>query len=267
MYKKLPAILILLAAALLAFTGCVSETATRVTPASSPKAEVYHIGKFVWFDLLTEDTRAVQPFYSKLFGWRFAADRSAPDRIMIYNGEKQIGSIVPHEDKDPEKTESMWLVSLSVEDVDRAVSVVKARQGEVLNGPMDVRNRGRIAVIRDQEGAELVLIRSTGGDPPDAGVQTGEWLWVDLFSKDTQKALDFYGAVAGYTPQTYPAADEEFITLLRRGNRAYAGIIELRWEEVEPNWLPYIKVDDIEETIQKAEKLEGKLILRTSNVA
>ena len=217
--------------------------------------------------LLTEDPQAAQQFYRELFGWRFTTDKYTPDYIVIYNGDKPIGGIVPHKDKDPNIQESMWLVSLSVADVDRAVSAVKARQGEVLDGPADVRGRGRMAVVRDAEGAELVLIRAAGGDPPDGGVKTGEWLWVDLFTKDAQKALDFYGAVAGYNTQTIPTADEDFIILLRRSGRAYAGVVKLQWDEVEPNWLPYIKVDDLEGTISKAEMLGGILLLRTQDVA
>lgn len=267
MLKKLTILLMLQFAVLLALSGCVSEKAARMTPVSSTKTEVHHIGKFVWFDLLTEDTRTAQQFYKELFGWRFAADKYSPDYIVIYSGDKPIGGIVPHENKDPEIPESMWLVSLSVEDVNRAVSAVKARKGEVLDGPVNIKGRGRMAVVRDAEGAELVLIRAEGGDPPDAGVKTGEWLWVDLFSKDPPKALIFYSAVAGYTPESVPTADEDFIILLRRSGRAYAGVVNLRLEDVEPNWLPYVKVDDLKETISRAEKLGGTLLLRTEDVA
>lgn len=267
MKHKITLLLTLITAGFMFLTGCVSEKAARLPPVNSTQSEQHYIGKFVWFDLLTEDSKAAQQFYRELFGWRFAADKNTPDYIVIYSGDKPIGGIVPHENKDPNIQESMWLVSLSVEDVNGAVSAVKARKGEVLDGPVDIKGRGRMAVVRDAEGAELVLIRAAGGDPPDAGVKAGEWLWVDLFSKDVQKAQDFYGAVAGYTPQSVPTADEDFIILLRRGSRAYAGVVKLKLDDVEPNWLPYVKVDDLEDTISRAEKLGGILLLRTDNVA
>ena len=260
-------ICIVLAAALLLFTGCASKQTDSLPAITKTPNGQYQVGKFVWFDLLTEDSKAAQEFYKQLFGWRFAADKYSPDYIVIYSGDKPIGGFVPHEDKDPENRESMWLVSLSVDDVNRAISAVKARKGEVLDGPTDVKGRGRMAVVRDAEGAELVLIRAQGGDPPDTGVNTGEWLWVDLFSKDPQKALDFYGAVAGYIPQSVSTEDEDSMILLRRGGRAYAGVVKLKWDEVEPNWLPYIKVDNLESTIRQAEKLGGTILLRTQDVA
>jgi len=265
MNKKI--ILILLATVLLFLTGCVSEKAARRPPVNSTPTQQHYIGKFIWFDLLTEDPQAVQQFYRELFGWRFAADKNAPDYIVIYAGDKAIGGIVPHDDKYPDLQESMWLVSLSVEDVNRAVSAVKARYGEVLDGPMDIKGRGRLAVVRDAEGAELVLIRATGGDPPDAGVKSGEWLWVDLFTHDAQKAKEFYSALVGYNPRTVEIEEKHSYTVLRRGNRAYAGMFTLRSKEVEPIWLPYIKVDNLEETIGRAEKFGGSLILRLSNLA
>ena len=267
MKKQNLIVFILLAAGLMVSTGCVSEKAVRLPSITPTPTGQHQLGKFVWFDLLTEDVQAAQQFYKELFGWRFTADTNSPDYYVIYSGDKPIGGIVEHENKDPTIQESMWLVSLSVADVNRAVSAVKGRNGKVLDGPVDIKGRGRMAVIRDAEGAELVLIRAAGGDPPDGGFKTGEWLWVDLFTKDAQKALDFYGAVAGYNTQTIPTADEDFIILLRRSGRAYAGVVKLQWDEVEPNWLPYIKVDDLVGTISKAEKLGGILLLRTENVA
>jgi len=260
-------LLIFLAPGAIGLSGCASRQTASLPPLTPTPTGQHQIGKFVWFDLLTEDTQAVQNFYKELFGWRFAADKNSPDYIVIYSGDKPIGGIVPHEDKDPDAQESMWLVSLSVEDVDRAVSAVKARKGEVLDGPLDVKGRGRMAVIRDAEGAELVLIRAAGGDPVDAGIKSGEWLWVDLFTRDAKTAAEFYGALAGYVPHTVDTGEDHSYNLLRRGSRAYAGMVTLRWEEVEPNWLPYIRVDDLEGTISRAEKLGGDLIVRLNNLA
>ena len=250
---------------LLVISGCASKQTVSLPSITPTPTGEHQIGKFVWFDLLTEDVQGAQNFYKELFGWRFE-DKSS-DYSVIYSGDKPIGGIAPHESTDPEVLESLWLVSLSVENVDRAVSAAKARYGKVLDGPFDVRGRGRMAVIRDPEGAELVLIRAAGGDPVDEAVKAGEWLWVDLFTRDAKTANDFYGAIAGYTAQAVKTEGDHSYNLLKRNGRAYGGIVELSWEDVEPNWLPYIKVDDLEDTISRAERLGGILILRIENVA
>lgn len=264
MSRLLPVMIIL---GLPLVSSCAARQAGRLPPISPTPTGQHQVGRFVWFDLLTEDVQAAQQFYGKLFGWRFAASDQDPDYRVIYSGGRPIGGIVDHENKDPKIQESLWLASLSVEDVDLAISTVKAHRGKVLDGPFDVKDRGRMAVIRDHEGAVLVLIRASGGDPPDAGTGSGEWLWVDLFTRDAQAANDFYGALAGYAAQTVKTGGDHSYNLLTRNGHAFAGVVELRWEEVEPNWLPYVKVDDLDETIRRATKLGGILILRHENVA
>lgn len=248
-------------------SSCAARHAARLPPISPIPTGQHQVGKFVWFDLITEDVRAAQNFYGKLFGWRFAASDQVPGYHVIYSGDRPIGGIAVHENKDPNVQESLWLASLSVEDVDLAISTVKARSGKVVDEPFDVKGRGRMAVIRDPEGAVLVLIRAADGDPPDAGTNPGEWLWIDLFTPDAKTANDFYGALAGYTSQTVKTNGDHSYNLLTRNGRAFAGVVELRWKGVEPNWLPYVKVDDLEETIQNAKKFGGILILRHENVA
>ena len=257
----------LLAAGSIGLSGCASKQAASLPPITPTPTGQHQIGKFVWFDLLTEDVQAAQKFYTELFGWRFEASAGSSDYAVIYSGNKPIGGIVGQGNNDPEVQESIWLASLSVENVDRAVSAVKARYGKVLDDPMDVKGRGRMAVIQDPEGAQLVLIRSSGGDPPDAGINSGEWLWVDLFTRDAQTANEFYEALAGYTTQAIKTEGDHSYNLLQRNGRSYGGVVELPWEDVEPNWLPYIKVDDLENIIGQAEKLGGVLILRMKNVA
>ncbi len=248
-------------------SSCAAKQAARLPPISPTPTGQHQVGKFVWFDLLTEDVQAAKKFYGKLFGWRFAASDQDPDYLVIYSGDRPIGGIAAHENKDPKVQESLWMASLSVEDVDLAISTVKARRGKVLDGPFDVKDRGRMAVIRDPEGAVLVLLRATGGDPPDAGTSAGEWMWVDLFTRDGRAANVFYGALAGYKAQTVKTGGDHSYNLLTRNGRAFAGVVELRWEEVESNWLPYVRVDDLGETIRRATKLGGILILRHENVA
>lgn len=258
-------LLILLAVALAGISGCASKQ-TASLPAITPTPTGQHqVGKFIWFDLLTEDVQEAKNFYSELFGWRVEGQSS--DYIVIYAGDKPIGGMAPHESKDTEKLESLWLASLSVENVDRAVSATKSRYGKVLDGPLDVKGRGRMAVIQDPEGAELILLRAAGGDPADETVKSGEWLWVDLFTRDAKSANDFYGALVGYTVEAEKTEEDHSYKLLKKDDRAFAGVVEIPWEDVEPNWLPYVKVEDLEGTISLAENLGGVLILRLENVA
>ena len=46
-----------------------------------------------------------------------------------------------------------------------------------------------------------------------------------------------------------------------------AGLVELEWEGLEDNWLPYFKVADIDRSIENARSFGGKLILQSGKVA
>ena len=55
----------------------------------------------------------------------------------------------------------MWLYYVTVDDVDAAVAEVKKLGGQVLNGPMEVPDGGRIAQCVDPQGA-LFALHSSG---------------------------------------------------------------------------------------------------------
>jgi len=250
---------------LFVISACASTQTPSLPAITSNPTGQYQTGKFVWFDLLTEDVPKAQRFYKELFGWRFAGQPT--DYVMIYSGDKPIGGIVPHENKDPKVPESMWIAYLSVEDVDAADKIAKERGGEILDGPFDVKGRGRMAVIKDPEGAKLVLIRAEGGDPVQSDVGPGEWLWVDLLTRDVQRASDFYKALVGYTVQTVETEGDHAYHVLRKNGKACGGVVKLPWKEVEPNWLPYLKVDDLGAMMGRAEKLGGVVIVRLEDIA
>ncbi|WNZ66191.1 hypothetical protein QEG98_13175 [Myxococcus sp. MxC21-1] len=106
--------------------------------------------------------------------------RRPPPLLLIRAQGRWIGGIV-HPANAAEKREgALWLGYLSVPDVDRAVTEVSARGGKALDGPIDVRNIGRAAVVADPQGAAVGFVRSRPGDPADTGVpDEGQFLWME----------------------------------------------------------------------------------------
>ena len=43
--------------------------------------------------------------------------------------------------------------------------------------------------------------------------------------------------------------------------------MELQWDDLKDNWMPYFMVDDIKSTINTARELGGDLIMKTGDVA
>lgn len=95
------------------------------------------IGKFVWFDLLTENVEAEKDFYEELFGWDVALSKQDPNYILIKNKGTAIGGIVARKGIDETALESLWIVWLSVEDVDQATQLLIAQGRQALAGPIE----------------------------------------------------------------------------------------------------------------------------------
>lgn len=241
---------------LLMVSGC---SKLDLVPVTSPPTGVYHQGKFVWYDLLTNDVKNAENFYGNLLGWSFV-DRGRYTVIM--NKEHAIGGIVEVKSQDGKKHAARWLASLSVPDVDRAVVFLKQAGGVVNEGPVDYVNRGRGALVRDPFGAQLFLLHADGGDPEDAPAALNEWLWVELWSDNSGAAIKFYEKLGGYQAVDW---SEDYWLLDNDGWRA--GIRLISDKDLEVRWVPVVRVADTLITSKYAEMMGGKVLVEPGKVA
>lgn len=252
--------------AIAVLAGCAATPSNYLPPLADPPTGVHRTGAFIWFDLLSENPKVASNFYSQLFGWRIESDTTVDDYSIIYNGDRPIGGIIRHENRDSRAAESIWLAVLSVEDVDQAVTTAREAGGKVLEGPIDVDGRGRIALIEDTTGAALILLRTAGGDPAARKPRTGDWLWTDLIIPDGEPVKAFYKQLADYQLEPLQTDGDAF-HVFKHGGRTQAGMVELKWHGIEANWLPYVKVDKIDKQITRAQELGGTLIIKSGDAA
>jgi len=234
-----------------------------IVPAIAPNpTDVYHVGKFVWFDLLTNDVPGTKQFYGELFNWEFEGD-SSDDTFYatIKNSGTPIGSVIYLKRTDENVSESRWLSFLSVPDVDRAADQVRQAGGVVLKEPRDFPDRGRIALVRDPQGAIFALLRANGGDPPDSDLETGKWMWNELWTTDVMAATAFYKTIVGFTREAIELSMGETYQQLKLADRVRAGIVPIPWDDLKPNWLPYVAVADISATVAHVKLLGGEVLL------
>ena len=114
-------------------------------------------GVFVWDELGTSDVDAAQRFYEEVFGW--TTNDMGPDYggYRIFNrGETGIAGLMTVAD---ESIPPHWQPYVAVDDPDATVAKAKELGGSVLAEPMDVPEVGRIAVLRDPQGATFGIIK------------------------------------------------------------------------------------------------------------
>lgn len=113
-----------------------------------------------WNELITPDPAAAISFYGGLFGWTTEVmQMPGTDYTMLKLGDRMFGGVMaPPQPGIP----AHWLHYVSVTDIDAAAAKAVSLGATVCAGPMDVGEAGRIAVIKDPQGAIFGLHQHLG---------------------------------------------------------------------------------------------------------
>jgi len=246
----------------IAIGGC-SRKQLAVPMVTSDPTHQRLVGKFVWFDLFTDDLESTSRFYQELFGWTFH-DTAPGEKVVktIMNKGVAIANAVYTNPRKSNLSGSKWLSYMSVEDVDRAAIAVEQNNGSIYMKPKDLPNRGRVAVVMDPEGALFALVTASGGDPIDRGFIENYWMGSELWTRDLDAALNFYQVLAGYQVLPVDMGGASKYHLLVKDDEIRAGAVRILWDRVKPNWVPYIAVADVASVAEKAERLGGRVLIK-----
>ena len=242
-----------LAALLLAaLLPTLALAAPPLPPINEPSSGESLHGKFIWFDLATAELDAQKAFYQDVFGWSYRSPGRAEDAYtLIVNRGRAVGGMFRFDPPGGEQDGATWAVLMSVADPDATASAVQAAGGSVEVAPASVASRGRHALFLDPGGALFGALRSDSGDPPDAEVPIGGFFWVDLFARDVEAMADFYSGLAPYTQDRHEVAEGVYRTMLIAHDYPRAGIVRVDEEANRSAWVPYVRVADVEATLDK----------------
>jgi predicted enzyme related to lactoylglutathione lyase len=117
-------------------------------------------GAFSWSELMTSDPKAACDFYAKLFGWKVETmDMGNGPYHVLKVGDAAIGGIMGNRPGTPADMPPMWGCYVTVSNLDETIGAAKRLGGSVLMEPVEVKTVGRMAVIRDAQGAALSVIQ------------------------------------------------------------------------------------------------------------
>ncbi len=223
-------------------------------------------GKFVWFEHESHDPKRAQGFYGELFNWGVQPFQVGGKYTyeMITVGGDMIGGYGKLE---RQGAPAQWLSAVSVGDVDEAARLAAAHGGRIVQPPMPIPQVGRIARIADPEGAELHLFKSDTGDPPDARATHGRWVWNELHTTDPAAALAFYGAVVGFTSEAMDVAGGgTYHVLSGKDAVGRGGVTGHLAPGAAPHWLPYVLVDDVDASANRARVLGAAIEMPPADI-
>jgi hypothetical protein len=205
-----------------------------------------------WVDASYKDPESVLPFYRGLFGELPADHQPVP----------------------------AWNTYVAVTSADEAVAKVQAAGGEVLAPAFDVVDAGRMAILKDPQGAVFCVWQAGRTKGAKVVNEHGAVNFNTLRTSELAAAKGFYGEVFGWA--TLSLAGAEFWTLpgygdyletivpgMRKGaaEMGAAGfedvvaVLEPLKDREQPHWHVTFGVNDADAAAAEAPKLGGKVLV------
>ncbi len=126
------------------------------------------LGKFIWYDQMSNDLQGAEAFYTKVVGWTLAPNSMNDQRYTLLKaGERMVGGLMPIP-AEAKGAQPAWMGYIAVDDVQAYADKVKAAGGMIHRPPAPIPNVGTFAVAADPDGAGFLLFKpnSSEGMPP-----------------------------------------------------------------------------------------------------
>jgi uncharacterized protein len=219
-----------------------------------------------WVDVSVDDVSTAVAFYENLFGWDIQVGGPEVGGYAIAHKDgRVVAGIGPK--MGPAEAPSAWTTYIATDDADATAAKIAEAGGQVLAGPMDVMEEGRMAVAMDSSGAAFGIWQ--GGNTTGIGLanETGALSWNDHMSRDIDAAEAFYRAVFGYDYQDMSGDGLTYAMLMVNGHEV-GGIGEYPEgtpAEVPALWNAYFAVADTDAAMAKAVELGGSVVRPASD--
>lgn len=220
-------------------------------------------GEFCWVELGTSSASGARAFYPELFGWELD-DMEMPGNgvyTMFKLGGRELGAMW-------ELTEAMrahgvpphWLLYVATASVDETLRKAAELGGQPLMGPHDVGGAGRMAVLRDPQGAAFAVWEARGHIGSRIENELGVMTWPELATSDAAGARAFYTGLFGWSAKATPMGPIEYTEWSLDG-KPNGGMFPMTAEfgGIPPHWMPYFRVADCDRIAARVKELAGEV--------
>ena len=234
----------------------------------------YDPGVPCWIDILQRDPDAAMGFYAELFGWEFAGPGAMPgDPPGRYFVARLRGRDIAGIGSQPAGDASAphaWSTYVSVASADEAALAAADAGGAVLVEPFDVLPAGRMAVLADPAGAPFCAWQPGERRGAQLVNEPGAWAMSHLSSPDPERAAAFYGALFGWTTETFGEGDAAMTMFRLPGyvggephqpvSREVVATMSAASGDGALGWSVYLWDRDVDATAAKAVELGGSAL-------
>jgi predicted enzyme related to lactoylglutathione lyase len=220
---------------------------------------------FVWFELVTPDTKAAEAFYGAVIGWDTEMSSGPAGPYTIFKaGAFPVGGMLEMADMPP-----AWLGYVGVDDVDAFAGKVEAAGGQVHKAPQDIPNVGRFAVVADPQGAMFILFKGSLDEAPPSPAprSPGSLGWAELHATDWETAFPFYEGLFGWVKHdTIQMGEAGVYQTFGPADGAIGGMLSHQTPAPGPYWLYYFGVENIDAAAERVTAGGGRILMPPTEV-
>jgi predicted enzyme related to lactoylglutathione lyase len=222
------------------------------------------LGRHVWSELMTTDTKAAETFYDKVVGWTSEPFTGSPTPYTQFkrSGELPVAGLM--ERPDGMNMPPFWAMYIAVPKIEDAVAQIKRLGGTELSGIIDVPTVGRLQMLTDPQGAAFYVIQPEPRDQtPDEEPPVGQASWLELTTTDAPAAMTFYQQVFGWHPsEAMDMGEMGKYQMFNRGDRMLGGMMNRppAMAQVPPHWAIYFRVPDINAATERIKAAGGTIL-------
>jgi predicted enzyme related to lactoylglutathione lyase len=226
-------------------------------------------GTFCWPELATTDAASAKAFYGSLFGWTF--DDRPGESGNTYSIARLAGRDVAalyalQRSQRAGGVSARWNSYAAVSSADESATRVKVLGGTILGGPFDVGKNGRMAVVKDPQGASLCLWEARAHPGVQIVGEVGTLCWSELATTDADAAGRFYASLFGWALKRQETGARVY-TELWKGPRPAGGVTESEKDRAaEPAWEVYFRVADCDVAVAKAQALGARVCRKPDDI-
>lgn len=228
-------------------------------------------GTFCWPELATTDADSAKALYGALFDWTF--DDQSPEPGTTYTTARRAGRDVAalyvlQKSQRQRGVVAHWNSYAAVKSADESALRVKVLGGTIFGAPFDVGPKGRMAIVKDPQGATLCLWEARAHPGAQVVGEIGTLCWTELATTDLDAAGHFYASLFGWAIKKQETGPQAY-TELWLGPRPAGGMTTIARDQgaTEPAWSVYFRVADCDAAVAKAETLGAHVLRKPDDIA
>jgi predicted enzyme related to lactoylglutathione lyase len=215
------------------------------------EVERHRCGSFCTSVLGTRDVASAAAFYEDLFGWRVEEIPEAPGFRHVLHRDEPVCGLLRVEGED------LWVPHVAVDRLDDTIDAALSLGGTLIER-VEIEGVGRLARVRDREGAVVGLWEGPSHDGSHRMGSVGSIWWLEILTNHVAVAREFYGGLFGWEARDTAFEPFDEYVVFERDGRQEGGLLPIgRDWGVSPRWNTIFAVDDADATARRAEQLGG----------